>query len=165
MDRPLPVRHGARAPQARVLRLLVRESERSGACARVTRKPAAQSGDRSWHVVPRSRTEGERLSAGAVSFHRAWFDHNPLGTVRARGNLACCASSRAIASAVAHVLVSRESRLCKVEATAGTSYHGLATKDRDFLPVQCPVVEHRPTTTRPARRAQAESSRATPPPE
>ena len=39
---PQPARHGARAQQARVLRLLLRDSERSGALARATRKPAAQ---------------------------------------------------------------------------------------------------------------------------
>ena len=35
-----------------------RESERSSAPARATRKPAAQRGGRSWHVAPRSWTEG-----------------------------------------------------------------------------------------------------------
>ena len=106
-----PPWHGSRAREARVLHLLQRESVRSGRCTRVTRKPAAQNGGRRWRVVPRFRTEGERLSAGAVSFCTSWANHDTPGTARASGKLACCASSREAASAVARASVSRESRL------------------------------------------------------
>ena len=100
MDRPQPARHSARAQKSCVLRLLPRDSQRSGpgavavAHVRVPRQSRLHVGGRSWHVAPRPRAETERPLAGAVPSHRAWADHNQHGTAHARRKLACCASCR-----------------------------------------------------------------------
>ena len=54
--------------------------------------------------------------------------------------------------------VPRESRLRKEEAAASTSHHGLATKERGLLPMQCPSIAHASTTSSAVRRARAASS-------
>ena len=54
---------------------------------------------------------------------------------------------------------------CALEATARTSHHGLAPKERGLPPVQCPFIARRPIATSAARRARAASSRVSPPPE
>ena len=132
------------------------------ALVRVPHECRLRIGGHSSHVAPRSRTEGERLSAGLVPFYRAWAGHNPPGAARARGKLACCASSREAASAVARARVSRENRLRKVEAAASTSYHGLALMERGFLLVQCSFIGNGSATSRPGRRTRAERLRAAP---
>ena len=79
----------------------------------VPRKSRLCIGARSWHVAPRSCTEGERPPAGALCFHKTWTDRNQRGTARTRGRLACYAFSRETASEVALIAhVPRESRLC-----------------------------------------------------
>ena len=66
---PQPARHRAHAKQARVLRLLPRDSERRRACAaRATRRWLGVGG-RSWHVAPRPRAKGESPLAGASPFY------------------------------------------------------------------------------------------------
>ena len=55
------------------------------ALTRVPRESRVCIGARSWHVAPRSCTEGERAPAGAVPFHKTWVDHNQHGTAHARG--------------------------------------------------------------------------------
>ena len=62
-----PARRGAHAPQARVLRLLPRESQRSGAPVRLPRESRLCNG----HVAARSCTEWERPLAHAVVFRSA----------------------------------------------------------------------------------------------
>ena len=61
---------GARARQARDLRLLPRDRQRDGAHA-LHAQTASRSGGRSWHVGARPCTEGGRSLAGAVPFHKA----------------------------------------------------------------------------------------------
>ena len=136
-DRPEPARYGARASQARVVRLLPRESERSGALACAPRKSRLCVGGRSWQVAPSSCTEGDRPVAGAVPFHRIHADYNQRGTARVSRKLLCCASSPEIASAVARSCVRRAKAGCVFEASAGTSQHGLVPKERGLSPVQC----------------------------
>ena len=93
--RPRIARHGARARKACVLFLLLRDRQRSGACARARR--------------------GRRLR--------------------------------------------------KVEATAGTLHHGLASKEIRFPPVPFPSNVQREITNSAARRARAASSGTSPLPE
>ena len=76
-------------------------------------------GGNSWRASYHSRAPNERPLAGAVSFHGARTDHDQRGTARARSKLACCASSRETASAVARSRVPRESRLI----LGGRSWH------------------------------------------
>ena len=54
---------------------------------------------------------------------------------------------------------------CTLEATARTSHHGLARKERGFSPVQFPVAVRKPITVSATRRSPAASSRVLPPPE
>ena len=110
MDRPHPSQHDARAQQPRVLRLLPRDSERSGALTRATRKPADYRRP-SWHVAPRPCAEEERPLAGAAPFCGSWTDQNQRRMGRARSSLVCCASFRETASAIVRPCVPRESRL------------------------------------------------------
>ena len=58
-------------------------------------------------LAPRERD----LPPDAVLFHSACTDHSQRSTARARGKLACFATSRETASAVARSRVPRESRL------------------------------------------------------
>jgi len=110
---------------------------------------------RSRHVTPRVCTEGEEpLADDTVTYHGAQNDHNQRGTAHARGKLACCASSRETASAVARSRVPCESRLRKVEVAPGTSRHDLAPRERGLSSVRCPSIGHGATTTRAARRVR-----------
>ena len=61
-------RHRACASQARVLRLLPIDSDRSGALAYAPRESRLCLGGRSWHVAARSCADGERRLAGSVTF-------------------------------------------------------------------------------------------------
>ena len=90
-ERPQPALHDARVRQARVLRLLNRESQRSGASASATLKPAAQRGGRSRHVAARPCAEGGRPLACALPFRRARSDPNQRGPARMREERACAA--------------------------------------------------------------------------
>ena len=157
--------YGARASQVRVLRLLPRESERSGALACAPRKGWLCVGGHYWQVAPRSCTEGESPLAGTVPFHRVRANYNQRGTASARRKLACCASSPETASAVACSCARRARAGCVSEASAVTSQHGLVPKKRGFSPVRFFPIGYRPTTTSAIRRARVASSRAAPPPQ
>ena len=54
---------------------------------------------------------------------------------------------------------------CTLEATARTSHHGLARKERSIPPVQCHSIVRSTVTTSAARHAREASSRVSPPPE
>ena len=54
---------------------------------------------------------------------------------------------------------------CVLEATARTSHHGLAPKERGFPLVQCPFMSRSIITTSVARSPRAARSRISPPPE
>ena len=54
---------------------------------------------------------------------------------------------------------------CGLEAAAGTSLQGLATKERGVSPVQCPFTVPETVATSATWRARTTSSRAAPPPE
>ena len=81
-----------------------RDSQNSGACARAI-------GGHSSHGTPRSCTERERPSGGAVPFHGARTNHDQRNMAHARGKLTCLATSRETASAVAPVYVPRKCRV------------------------------------------------------
>ena len=102
--RQQPAWHDAREKQARVLRLLPRNSESRRACAWLMRGIRLGVGGGSLHVVPRPRAVGERRLAGAASLYTTKADHNQRGTARARSKLECCAYSRGTASAGARAL-------------------------------------------------------------
>ena len=151
--RPQPARQGARATQARVLHLLARESERSGALACVPRKSRLCVGGRSGHVAPRSCVEGDRPLADAVPFYKVRTDHSH-GTARTRGKRAC-ASSQQRASTVARLRTRHARAFCVLEASAGTSQHDLTPKDRGRSQARWPCVVHVTTIARAARCARA----------
>ena len=84
---------GARTPQARVLRLLPRETAPWRFFLR-TRASWLLIGGRGWQNRARPCTEGEGRLTGAVGFHRTWANCNQRDAARARRKRACCASSR-----------------------------------------------------------------------
>ena len=108
-----PITTGAARRARSKLACSASSRETAGAVARslVPRESRLILGDRSWHVTPRPRAEGERPLAGAVPFCGARNDHNQRGTAHARSKLACCASSRETASSVSRLRAPRESRL------------------------------------------------------
>ena len=71
-------------------------------------------------------------------FNIEWSDYN-----RKR---AWCASSPQTANAVAHLRVRHVKAGCLLEATAGTSEHGLVPRERCSSLVRYPFIEHRSTT-------------------
>ena len=79
--------------------------------SRVPRKSRMILEGRTWYVTPRPHAEGERPVEGAIPYPSALTDHNQTGTARACSKLACCASSRETASAVARSHVPREQQL------------------------------------------------------
>ena len=147
MDRLQPAQRGACALQARLLRLLPRESERSGAiaCAH-TRKPAA-----CWRL---------RLARGSTVLHRRreasrWCNALPKGMDRLQPTRrgACALQARLLrllpreikrsgAIACAHT----RKRVVR-EAAAVTSEHGFLPKERALSLVQCPSIGHGTTAT------------------
>ena len=83
-SRSQPARHRARAKQARVLRLLPRDSERRRACAaRATRRWLEVLGS-SWHAALRSCAKGEKYLAGVAPFSRVSADQDQRSTARAQ---------------------------------------------------------------------------------
>ena len=87
------------------------ETASAVALVRVPRECPLPDRGHSSHVLPRYCTEGERPSASAVPSQGEWNGHNQLSTARARGKIACFATSQDTASAVALVRVPRECRL------------------------------------------------------
>ena len=82
------------------------------ALERRSRKCRLRDGGQSSRVAPRFCTERERTLAGAVPFHSAGAYCGQPDTARVRGKLACFATSRDSASAVALACRSRKCRLC-----------------------------------------------------
>ena len=146
------------APQARTMRPLPRDSERSGTLARATGKPAAQREGRSSHVKPRSCTGEERTLADATPFRSAWSEYNPRRTARAHYKCAWRAPSQETASTAACPRVPTESRLQKKEVAARTSNHGLTPAKGGLSLVQRPFIAYGATTTHAARRARTTSA-------
>ena len=162
---PQSVRHRARASQARVLRLLLIDSERYGTLACAPRESLLCVGGHSWHVAARFCTAGERPLAGAVALYGARSDYNQRGTSRARRKRACLGSLRETASAVARSRERHTKAGCAFEAAGGTSHHGFAPMERGhlLLPWLCNV--HEATTISAAPRARVASARAAPSPD
>ena len=120
LSRPQPARHGVRARKARVLRLLPRDSQRSGARARATQKLGWRRRLQLARRITVLQRRREAFRRNGPLSHSAWTDHNQQrGTTCASSELACCASSRETASAVARAHVPRESWLC----VGGHSWH------------------------------------------
>ena len=165
MDRPQPSQRGARASQAHVVRLLPRDSQRSGAPPRVCHAKACCAGGRTWHIAPRPLTEWEKPPAGAVAVHSTWSDHNHRGAARVCRKHACCASSQVIASAVARPRTFATRKPAVREAALVTSHHGLAPSGRGLLLVQWSLTMRELITTSAARHARVAGARAAPPPE
>ena len=94
MEQEPPAQRGVRTSEARVLRLLPRESERSGAQVRCTRKPPREvrASAATWeHGLTQQKG---RLLAPAVPFQSAWIECRQRGAARARRKCACCAFSQ-----------------------------------------------------------------------
>ena len=150
-----------RASKAHMLRLLPRESERSGAQAPHAQATSTSEGQ-GWHVGARPCTEGGRLLARAVPFRNACSESDQRGAARARIKRACCASSQQRVSAVARYTRYTRKPPHQVRARAGTWEHGLAPKKGGFSLVQCHSIAHGANATSVARRARATSARAGP---
>ena len=165
MNRSRPPWHRARANQARVLRLLLRDSERRRAfAARATRHGLGIRGH-SWHIAPRFLAGREKHLAVAAPFDRVKTDHINRGAARTRSKLECCASIPETARADAPVPRDTRGAGLKFEVSAVTSHHGRAPKERAVSPVQHLSTRHEPITASAARRAREESSSAAPPPQ
>ena len=150
--------------KACVLRLLSRDSERSGAPARATQYRMILGGHH-WHVALRPYAELEVPLAGAALLPSGWTDKNRRSTVRARSKLACCTSCRETASAVARPRVPHESRLVMGGYRWHVAPRPRAEEERPLasaVPLPSARVDHNQRCT---ARAAAESSRAAPPPE
>ena len=107
-----PVRCGAHAPQARVLRLLPTESDRSGAlvCAHTRKQAGRARGGQGRRVTPLSSTERESTLLLFGDLLESEDEPIRRGAARGRGKRACCASSPQSASAVAALLRTWTSR-------------------------------------------------------
>ena len=164
VDQSQQARHGARARQARMLRHLPKDRQRSGTHAHLPRESRLCVARRSWHIIPRSCAKGDRPPTGVVPSYSAWIDNNERGTARARA-----ASSRA-SSPPKRPAAQWRARACHakadfaLEAASGTSHHSLTSKERGLPPVQCHSMVRGPITTSVARRARAVRSRASSPP-
>ena len=164
-NRSQPPWHRARANQARVLRLLPRDSEcRRVFAARATRRWLGIRG-RSWHIAPRFCAGREKHLAVAAPFDRVKTGHIDRSTARTRSKLECCASIPETASADAPVLRDTRGAGLKFEVAAGTSHHGRAPKERAVSPVRHLSMRHEPITASAAPRAREASSRAASPPQ
>ena len=153
MKRLQPARHGARALEACVLRLVSRDSEHSDALACSLRGCLLC-------VTARSCVDEEKPLAGAVPLCHAWRDYGQRGKARTCRQRPYSASSRETASAVARLRARHPKACCVLEAGAGTSQHGLAPMERGLLMVRYRCIVRDPITTSAARRARVASVRA-----
>ena len=151
------MRHDAHAKQARVLRLLPRDSEHRRACTAKAKRGWLEVGGRSWHVAPRPRAEGEEHLAVTASVGRVRAGHNHRGTTRTRSKLECCVSSPETASAAAPAPRKPRGAGLKLEAAAGTSHHGCAPKERGLSLSQRPLVGSKQIKTSVARRVRSKA--------
>ena len=143
----------AQQQKAQVLRLLLRDSERSGALARATRKPADHGCallERRITAASGRREASRRCSALAQRIGRP----QPA-----------CHGTRAAASARGAPPPKRQRAQCRarsfhseagwfLEAAAGVSHYHRVPKKRGSSPVQCPYLAHESNTTSAARRAR-----------
>ena len=143
-----------------------REIASAVARSSVPRESRLILGGHYWHVAPRPRAEGERPLASAVPCSAHEADHSQRSTARTRSSkLACCASPRKIASAVARSRVPRESRLILGGHRWQVVQQPRADGQRSLAGAASLPSAHGSTTTRVSRCTQAASSRAAPPPE
>ena len=140
----------ARARQARVFRHLTGHSQRSGIC--LSRECRLSAGGHSSYVTPRSCTERERPSAGAVPFRSAGVRCSQPGRARAR-QLTFFADSLDSVSAVALACRSRKSRLC----VGGHSSH---VAPRSFTERERPLVDAVPFHSAAGDRGQRDTALA-----
>ena len=156
----------ARASEAHVLGLVPRESERSGAKARYTRKPPRAVRGRLARGSTGLAPQEQRPVARAVPFQRAWTECPRLGAARAR-----------VGSAHAGPRPQRERAQLRARAlrTQDTSryerqgWHAGARAWRRWNGglslAQCPSIVHGPSAAGLARRARVGSERAGPRPQ
>ena len=105
------------------------------------------------HVEPRPYTEGE----GALALQGLSKVREPITS-----NAARCAREASLRVTPPPERQPAEWRLfachanagCALEATAHTSHHGLAPKERGLPPVTCHSIIHRPITTSAAKRSR-----------
>ena len=139
---PQPAQHGARAQQARVMRLLHKCSWRSTSHHGLALEERGLSPAQHPFAGPKPTTASA-----------AW---------RARSSKLQCSSLETAGAAHAP----RETRGAGLafEAAASTSHHFRALEERGLSPAQRPFAEPKPTTASAAWRARAASSSAAPPP-
>ena len=113
MEQVLPARRGGCTSQARVLRLLPRESERSGAQTCYTRNPPRNVKSRAGMWKHGLAQQEGRIFAQAMPLHSAWSKCRERGAASALRKRACCASSQERASAVARKRATRATHLTK----------------------------------------------------
>ena len=124
----------------------------------VPRKCRLRVESHSSHVSPRSYAKRERPSASAVP---SKVRKPTTASVARRANTA---SSRVVPpperqATLYHASACHAKAGCVLEATARTSHHGLAPKERGVPPAQCPSRVRKSITASAARRARAASSR------
>ena len=124
-----------------------------------------QIGGRGWHLGPRSCTEGEGRLAGAVGFQKVWTKSNQRGAARVHRKRTCCGSTRERERAQWRYSCARAQERGLLEAPAGTSERGRASRERAISQAQWAFVGRGPTPTSTVRRTHAASARAAPPPE
>ena len=156
MDRVSPARRGARASEAHVLGLVPRESERSGAQARYTRKPprAVRGRAGTWEQGPGAEGTAASRSCSALPWCMDRVSPAWRGA-RARRKRPCWASSPERASAV------RASAL-HAQATSRSEREGWHVgagawrrRNGGLSLVQCPSIVYGPSGAGLARRARA----------
>ena len=142
-----------------------RETASAVTHACVPRESRLRVGGHSSQVAPRTCSEGERPSAGAVPFHSALAEHSQRGTARTWSKLAHFVTFRETASAVAPARVPHKSRLCAGGHDSNVAPRSCTEGDRPFTNVVFFFIEHTPIAAIAAQRTRTASSRVSSPPE
>ena len=166
MYRLQPARPGARTAQARVLRLLPRESARW----RVRVCAHANAGCSLLEATAGTSEHGRAPRERAVSLAQwASIGQGPTPTTRRGARTPHVRVLRPLprerARAVAFFSCAHAQESYLLEAVAGTSERGRAPRERAVNLAHWAFLEHEPTPTSAARRAHAASARTTSPSE
>ena len=133
----------------------------------MTRSTRLGVGDYTWHVAPRPGAEDETSLVGAAPVHGARAHNNQRCAARARIKLACSVSSPETVGADSpprQVRFALDAGLA-FEATAGTPHHGRTLIEPRLSSGQRPCLAPKRITASAVRRARADSSSGSPPPQ
>ena len=161
-------RSAARALRRRACCASSRERERARARRYFFLRTWARKllvGGRGWHVRARPCIEREGRLAGAVGFYRTKTDSNQRGAARVRCTRAYCVTCRERERARQRFPCVRAQDSCLLEAAAGASEHGRASRERAVSLALWAFIGQKSSPASAVRRAHAASARAAPPPE